>query len=77
MTRTRILWFLTLPFLMLTVLPVIGMWLFRLDSPFLCHFILVNAGGCAGDFMQVPIFLSQAPRHALIRNKGWDSYWTV
>ena len=75
MTRTRIIWFLVMPFLILTVIPTVGMWLLRLHSPFLFHFVLVNAGGCAGDFVQVPIFLSQAPRHSVIRNRGPESYW--
>ena len=77
MTRGRIIWFLIMPFLMLTLLPIAAMWLLRVDSPFLFHFILVNAGGCAADFVQVPIFLSQVPRRGLIRNKGYDSYWRV
>jgi len=75
LTRTRIMWLLAMPFLVLTILPVTGMWLLRLDSPFLCHFILINAGGCAGDLVQAPIFLSQVPRHGLVRNKGVESYW--
>jgi len=77
MTRTRIVWFLIMPFLMLSVLPMIGMWLLRLNSSFLCHFILINAGGCAGDFIQLPVFVCQVPQHAVIRNKGLDSYWRL
>ena len=75
MSRTRIIWFILMPFLILTVLPATGMCLLRSDTPLLYHFIVINAGLSAGDIVQVPMFLSQVPRHALIRNKGWTSYW--
>ena len=75
LTRTQILWFVLMPLLVLTVLPATVMCLFRLDLPVLYYFILINAGCSAGDVVQVPVFLSQVPRHALVRNKGCESYW--
>ena len=73
--RSRVIWFLVMPFLILTVLPATGMCFWKLDSPVLYHFILVHAGLSGGNILQVPIFLFQVPRHAVVRNKGWNSYW--
>ena len=75
LNRSRIIWFLVMPFLTLTVLPAIGMCIFRQDCPVLNHFILVHAGLSSGDIVQLPIFYFQVPRHALVRNKGYKSYW--
>ena len=74
-SRTRLLWFLVAPFLILTVLPVAVMWIFRLNSPFIWHLVFINAGASAADFLQLPMFISQVHRRGLIRNKGSDSYW--
>ncbi len=75
LNRSRIIWLIVMPFLTLTVLPAIGMCMFGLGWPLLYHFILVNAGFSSGDILQVPIFCFQVPRHALVRNKGYKSYW--
>jgi hypothetical protein len=75
--RSRVIWFLIMPFVILSVLPATGMCFWKLDSPVLYHFILINAGLSSGDILQVPIFLFQVPRHAVIKNKGWNSYWRV
>ncbi|MBT7165574.1 MAG: hypothetical protein HN904_22545 [Victivallales bacterium] len=64
-----------MPFLTLTVLPAIGMCILELDTPILYYCILINAGLSGGDIVQVPVFLSQVPRHAIIRNRGFESYW--
>ena len=75
LNRSRIIWFIVMPFLILTVLPATGMCLLKPDSPLLYHFILVNAGLSSADIVQVPIFLFQVPRLAVVRNKGYKSYW--
>jgi hypothetical protein len=75
MSRTRVIWFILMPFLLLTVLPATVMCLLRSNTPLLYYCSVINAGLSGGDIVQVPIFLSQVPRHALIRNKGWNSYW--
>ena len=75
LTRTHIIWFIFMPFLILTVFPATVMCLLRLDIPVLYYFILVNAGCSGADIVQVPIFLSQVPRGGIIRNKGFKSYW--
>jgi len=75
LTRTQIIWFIVMPFLTLTVLPAIGMCILELDTPILYYCILINAGLSGGDIVQVPVFLSQVPRHAIIRNRGFESYW--
>ncbi len=75
--RSRLLWFLIMPFVILSVLPATGMCFLKLNSTVLYHFILINAGLSSGDILQVPIFLFQVPRHAVVMNKGWNSYWGV
>ncbi len=75
--RSQVIWCLLMPFVILSVLPATGMCFWKLDSPVLYHFIFMNAGLSSGDILQVPIFLFQVPRHAVVRNKGWTSYWRV
>jgi len=75
--RGRFLFVLIAPTLVLTVLPLLLLAAFRLDVPFLAAMAFANALGAAGDLLGIGILLSQIPRGALVRNKGWRSYWRM
>jgi hypothetical protein len=36
---------------------------------------LVNGGGASGDIIGMFLIGLQIPRSAVVRNRGWQSYW--
>ncbi|HYR29298.1 MAG TPA: DUF3267 domain-containing protein [Thermoanaerobaculia bacterium] len=75
--RQRFLFVLAAPTLVLTVIPLLLAAALRLDAPFLATIAFTNALGAAGDLLGIGIVLRQIPRGALVRNKGWRSYWRM
>jgi len=75
--KKQILLFLIMPFCILSLFPLLIMFLFKLDNQILIYFIIVNAGLSSGDIIQLPILYFQLPKNSVVRNKGWKSYWKV
>lgn len=75
LTRERFLLILAAPFFILTVVPLAILVIARLDSPLLAAFAVANGVGACGDLLGIILVAFQIPRRALVRNKGWRSYW--
>jgi hypothetical protein len=71
-----------MPFLILSLLPVLIIALFNatgstmlLVPKYLVIVALINSVLSSGDALGFAVLLSQIPRSAVVRNKGWKSYW--
>jgi len=74
-TRSQALWCLLAPIFILSIFPMILMFMFRLDNSLLFHFFAVNALASSGDLIQAPMILLCIPQRAILKNKGWRTYW--
>lgn len=75
LSRRRFMVILLLPTLALTVLPLLACVLLRWDAPFVAAIAAANVIGASGDLVGLAILLTQIPRRAVVRNKGWRTYW--
>jgi hypothetical protein len=80
MSRNRFLAILAMPFLILSLLPVAIIALIGSSVPItfpriLVIVALVNSVLASGDAVGVALLLSQIPSAAVVRNKGWKSFW--
>lgn len=75
LTRERFLAILLAPFIALTVVPLAWLALAKSDSLLLGAVAAANGVGACGDLLGVLLIVFQIPRGALVRNKGWRSYW--
>jgi hypothetical protein len=63
------------PFVLLSVCPVLLFWMIGKVVLWLAFVALVNGIGSSFDLLVIGMVLAQAPSKAMIRNKGWDTYW--
>ncbi len=82
MSRNHFLWVFATPLLLLSVVPTgIIVLLNHHMSPntILCLAILAITNGAAasGDILGIGLVAAQIPKSALVRNKGWKSYWKL
>ncbi len=80
MPRSRFLAVFAMPFLILSMLPVtiialIGSSVPTTLSRYLIFVALVNSVLSSGDALGFALILGQIPRSAVVKNKGWKSYW--
>ncbi|MGZ8851084.1 MAG: DUF3267 domain-containing protein [Thermoanaerobaculia bacterium] len=73
--RERFLAVLLAPFVIITVIPLSVIALLQLNAPWVAAMAFANGLGAAGDLIGVFIVLTQVPRQAIVRNKGWRTYW--
>lgn len=67
---------LIMPFLIITIIGTTLLKLFG-DISILKTIILYNAAGSCMDIFSIFIILFQAPKNAVIKNKGMKSYWKI
>jgi hypothetical protein len=75
MSRNRFLLTFALPFLVLSLLPIPLIALTRWPSLELLFLSLINGAAASGDIIGIFLVAFQIPRGALIRNKGWRTFW--
>ena len=80
MPRNRFLAIFAMPFLILSMLPVTIVVLIGSSVPttlprYLVFVALVNSILSSGDALGFALMLSQIPNSAVVRNKGWKSFW--
>lgn len=75
LSRERFLGIMLSPFMVLTVLPTLLICALALESRVLAYVALANALGAAGDLFGAALLLRQIPRRAIVRNRGWRTYW--
>jgi Putative zincin peptidase len=74
-TRNRFLFVIALPFVVLSLVPVAFFYLSGHVNMFLAVLALFNGIGSCFDVLVFVMTLIQLPRNAVLRNKGWDTYW--
>ena len=77
LSRDRFLWVFVAPSLALTVAPLVVAVACQLDWWPLAAVSLINAALAAGDAVGVLLVATQIPREAMVRNKGWRSYYRI
>ena len=75
LSRDRFLLCLAMPFLALGVLPTVLIMMFPWLAPNLLGLSLFGCVLGCGDVVGVGLVLFQIPRAAIVRNKGWKTYW--
>jgi hypothetical protein len=80
MSRNRFLAILAMPLLVLSLLPVAIIAFIGSSAPtmvpgYLVIVALVNSALSSGDAVGFALILGQIPSSAVVRNKGWDSFW--
>jgi hypothetical protein len=75
MSRTRFIAILLMPFLVLSPGLALLAAALRWPSPILAGFSLFNALSAGGDLFAVSLLLWQVPARAIVRNRGWKTYW--
>jgi hypothetical protein len=78
MSRNRYAAMLLAPFLVLSVLPMslcaVGL-ASDLFTPMVAALTVANAASSGVDLLGTTLLLSQVPRHAVLQNDGWQTYW--
>lgn len=78
LTRNRFLLVFAMPFLCISVLPLVIAsfgWLPQTFGIPAAWFSIWNALFACGDALGFFLILAQVPRNAIVQNKGWRSYW--
>jgi hypothetical protein len=75
--RNRLLLVYVLPFLVISLLPLIVCASLKINSPPLMAISVINALFCGGDFTCFALILWQVPSNAQVRNQGWATWWKV
>lgn len=75
LSRSRFLYIIALPLLVLTAAPVFWFHLTGKIHMWLAPLALLNALGASFDVLVIGMVLRQVPWGATIRNNGWDTYW--
>lgn len=75
--RRQFLWLLALPFLLLSVLPVLGAAVVGASPQFLVVLTLLNAFASSGDVLAALLVMAQVPVDAVVREEGDEHVWGV
>jgi hypothetical protein len=75
MSRNRFIAILIAPFVVLSVMPLIGCAIVGITHPLPVTGSIVNAFLACGDLLGVLLIVSQIPREATIQNQSWRTYW--
>jgi len=75
LSRNRFLFMVSLPFLLISVLPMLAFSIIGPPPFWLGLVVVVNALISGGDLVAFGIVAFQLPRKALIRHQSWDAYW--
>ncbi len=73
--RNRMLLVYVLPFLVLSVLPLVICKIFGVQSWLLMLISVVNGLFCCGDIFCFFLILIQVPQNAVLQNQGWSTWW--
>ena len=78
LSRNRFLVVFAMPFVAISVFPLVLAWLGLLSplvSSIFAWFSIWNALFACGDALGFFLILWQVPAHSIVRNKGWRTYW--
>ncbi|ACA43830.1 DUF3267 domain-containing protein [Clostridium botulinum] len=74
-SRKRLIIFLIFPFIILTILPTIGLSFIRIKNNFVYVIIIINAVASYVDILTIFVLLLQVPKSTCIKNIGNKTYW--
>jgi hypothetical protein len=75
--RDRFLVIYALPFLILSLVPVLTAYAFGTATVPLAMFSTINAMTASVDLVGFALLAWQVPRRAVVRNHGWKTYWRL
>jgi len=75
MPRNRFLWVFAVPFLVLSLVPLLGCALLQVGPAAVVVVSVINGACACGDLLGIGMIAWQVPRHALVRNQGWQTWW--
>jgi hypothetical protein len=75
LSRNRLVMLALLPFLVISVFPLSLAIAFKLALPWTAGISTLNSLLACGDLYVAALLLRQLPARAIIRNRGWVSYW--
>lgn len=75
LSKSQLLFSLSLPFLVITVLPVIMLCLLGIGNSFIIELSILNSLVSSIDILQFIIILFKTPNNCRIRSKGIKNYW--
>ena len=75
MARNRFLLVLVAPLLCISAIPVVVLTVLEINLSLFTGILLFHAILCGGDLYAISAVLLGIPNKALIRNKGWRTYW--
>ncbi|KEJ00665.1 hypothetical protein N494_06710 [Clostridium botulinum A2B7 92] len=74
-SRNRLIISLIFPFIILTILPTIGLSFIRIKNNFIYVIIIINAVASYVDILTIFVLLLQVPKSTCIKNIGNKTYW--
>lgn len=74
-SRNRFIAILAMPFLIISILPLLACAVLGHACVTLAYISCLNAFASCGDLLGISLFLSQIPKSASVRNQGWRTYW--
>jgi len=83
MTRTRLLVTTIMPFILLSIVPIIVISFFQILSlstemiPLLVFMSIINGMASSADIMVFTLVLFQIPNHAITKGHRWKIYWKL
>ncbi|MSR57765.1 MAG: DUF3267 domain-containing protein [Planctomycetaceae bacterium] len=75
MPRNHFLWVFAVPFLVLSLVPLLGCMLLRIGPAAVVVVSVINGACACGDLLGIAMIAWQVPRDALVRNQGWQTWW--
>lgn len=73
--RNRFLLILIMPFLLISLFPILIAGVSGFSHDFIVSISLFNAFGACGDLLGVILVVAQIPSDAIIQNQQWRTYW--
>lgn len=75
MPRNQFIRVFAVPFLVLSLLPLLGCSLLRIGPAAVVVISVINGACACGDLLGIAMIVWQVPRHALVQNQGWQTWW--
>lgn len=75
LTRNRFLVILLLPFIIISLVPLLFSFLLQTACSWIAFLSVFNGLASCLDIYGAGMILAQIPRNAVIRNQGWKTYW--
>lgn len=77
MKKGRLIIIMIAPLLCISIMPVIILTMLGINIPILTGILIFHTILCGGDLYGISGIAFQIPNGALVRNKGWKTYWRL